>query len=160
MLAYFVDISRADGEDKIARLRCFAQILLYLIKGFEKLCPLYLLGKVCRGDTENILFTGGKYLRQINDIRTAELTHEVVKQCHRARIGMRLEYNDGTLVAQRLHSVEQSLQLARVVGVIVINVRAVEKPARPYFIAVGFMPRHMQAAAAASAFLRLCTPGT
>ena len=46
MLAYLVDIARADSEDKVARLRRFAQIVLDLLKGFEKLCAVYLLRKV------------------------------------------------------------------------------------------------------------------
>lgn len=71
MLAYLVDIARADSEDKVARLRRFAQIVLDLLKGFEKLCAVYLLRKVCRGDTENILFTSGKYLRKVYYIRAA-----------------------------------------------------------------------------------------
>ena len=126
MLAYLVDIARADSEDKVARLRRFAQIVLDLLKGFEKLCAVYLLRKVCRGDTENILLTSGKYLRKVYYIRAAELTHEVVKQCHRARIGVRLENDDGALIAQGLHRVEQSFELARMVGIVVINVRTVE----------------------------------
>lgn len=76
MLADFIHVAGSDREDKVARLRGFAQVALDLFKGLKEFCALNFLREVCRGDAENILFTGGKYLRKVQHIRPAQLTDQ------------------------------------------------------------------------------------
>ena len=126
MLAYFIHVTRSDRQYEIARLRGLAQVVFDLLKGLEKARAVNLFGKIRRGDAEEIFFARGEYLGKVDDVGALELTDEIVKQRHRARIGVRLENDDGALVAERFDRVQQRLELARMMGIVVINVRAVK----------------------------------
>ena len=60
MLADFIHVAGSDREDKVARLRGFAQVALDLFKGLKEFCALNFLREVCRGDAESICFSCSK----------------------------------------------------------------------------------------------------
>ena len=99
LLADLIDIARSDGEYNIAGLSRLTQTLNYLAEGFVKPCTVYVIRQVLGADAESVFLTGGKYLGKVDDIRPLELTDKVIKQRLCAAVGVRLEYNDGALVA-------------------------------------------------------------
>ena len=119
-------IAGTNCENDVSRLCSFAEGLLNLRKGLKKPGARNLSGQISGGDANSILLSCGINLRKICDRRTAKLLNKVLKQRMCAGVGMRLENNDCTGVVQCLHSIEHCAQLARMMGIIIIEIRAIE----------------------------------
>lgn len=117
--------SRADGEHDIPRRGYRAQGVLKLVEGRAEHCAVDLICERGGGDADGVLLARCEYLREQQHVGAAQLLHKIVKQRGGAGIGVRLEHDDRALVVEVLDRVEQRLELARMVGVIVIDVRAV-----------------------------------
>ena len=124
-LPYFVDVSGADGQNQIARRGGKTQRLFQLVERWEKHAVRDLLRQLRGGDAEGVHLASGENFGKEGQVRTTKLLREVIEQSDGAGIGVRLEDGDDALIAERNHGVQQRLQLARVMGVIVVDVGAV-----------------------------------
>lgn len=125
ILADLIHVPRADGEHDIPRRGYRAQGVLKLVEGRAEHCAVDLICERGGGDADGVLLARCEYLREQQHVGAAQLLHKIVKQRGGAGIGVRLEHDDRALVVEVLDRVEQRLELARMVGVIVIDVRAV-----------------------------------
>ena len=165
VLADAEHIAGAHGQDNIARAGNAAQLGLDLRERRVEFRTRDLRGQIGRRNADGVFLARSVNLRQIDDRRAAELLDKIVEELRRAAVGMRLEHDDRALIVERIDRIEQRTQLARMVRIIVIQIRALElaliiKPARPYLTAFGLTPSTMAAAVAASALRTLWMPGT
>ena len=146
MLADLIHVAGSDREDKVARLRGFAQVALDLFKGLKEFCAPQFSPRGLPRRCREYSFHGRQISPQGTAHPTGAATDKIVEQRHSARIGVRLENNDRALISKRFDSIQKCLKLARMVRVIVVHIRAVEfalklkssarseKPARPYLL--------------------------
>ena len=109
MFAYFENVPGADCEDDIAGAGGLLEASLDLLKPGEEAAALYVLREVRGGDAHGVVLARGVDLSQESEVRALQLLYEVVEERGGARVGVRLKNQDGPLVAQGLHGVQQSL---------------------------------------------------
>lgn len=167
VLADAEHIAGAHGQDNIARAGNTAQLGLDLRERRVEFRTRDLRGQIGRRNADGVFLARSVDLRQIDDCRATELLDKIVEELRRAAVGMRLEHDDRALIVERIDRIEQRAQLARMVRIIVIQIRALElalivKPAAGTFKAgetvldgVRLTPSTMAAAVAASALRTL-----
>ena len=125
-LTGLINIARADGQDDVARLRNAAQIGRDLRERLKIDRARHLGGQIARGDADLVALARGVDLRQHGQIDALQLRNEVGEERLGARVGVRLEGHHDALIAHGLHRVDQRVQLAGMMGIVVVDVRAVE----------------------------------
>ena len=125
VLAYLVDVAGTDGEDDVAGAGGGPQGGLYLLEAVEEEAARDAPREVGGGYAAGVRLARGVYLREVGDVGALELLDEVLEEGGGAGVGVGLEHEYGALVAQGLDGVQQGLELAGMVGVVVVDVRAV-----------------------------------
>ena len=123
-----VQFAGSHGQDQVTRLRQLAQPCFQLAQGGIEFCAGNLGGQVFGGNASGIDLSRRIDLRQQHQIRCLQLLNELVKQGDGTAVGVGLEGADDPLVAQTLGHLEQHMDLTRVMGVVVIDLGAVDLP--------------------------------
>ena len=82
--------------------------------------------QVAAGDAQLVTLTGGVDLRHDGHIGELQLLDELLKEGVGAGVGVGLEGADNALIGQVLHRGEEGVKLTGMVGVVVVDLRAVE----------------------------------
>lgn len=128
VLADAEHIAGAHGQDNIARAGNTAQLGLDLRERRVEFRTRDLRGQIGRRNADGVFLARSVDLRQIDDCRATELLDKIVEELRRAAVGMRLEHDDRALIVERIDRIEQRAQLARMVRIIVIQIRALDLP--------------------------------
>ena len=123
-----VDVSRPHGEDEVARPGQLPQGRRHLRQGGAVAGPWDPGRQILGGDADVIGLPGGIDLCQQGHVRLLEHLYKVIEERRRAGVGVGLEGADYPLIAQSVRGIQQRLQLAWVMGVVVIDLRAANAP--------------------------------
>ena len=125
-LARAVNIPRAHGQNEVAGPGQLTQLVRHLIQRGAVDGTGDIAAQVGGGDAQGILLPGCVDLRQHRHIRQLQLLHEAVEQLGGAGVGVGLEGHHQALIPQLPGGGQQGVELIRVVGIVVVDLGAVE----------------------------------
>ena len=118
-----VEFPSADGQNAVTGARHFFEKFHNIPKVGNIVSAIDLRRQIGGRNPQSIDLTGGKNICQHQQIGAGELFCKLIKKRFGAGVGMGLEYGNDPFKSHFFHRIEQGVDLAGVMGVIVINHR-------------------------------------
>src|SRR5258705_5242297 len=127
LIAQLVDVSGAHQEYEVVRSNQTLEHLARRLEIADVRGARDLVRQLRRVDASRVLLARAVHIEDQDLVRSAECAREIVHQRRQARVAMWLEHDDEPPVAKLPCGVDRCSHLGRVVGVIVVDRRTLER---------------------------------